>query len=205
MIRISNALLLTALPLFAVAAPEPNQLVILAGDELVMEQGRITASADLLDEDLPSLTGLCRSWEGLDHLQSGSLAGRSIPPVYQVKETHESDGGRFLTWLVSGEPADPTASPIDQIVGRASRTAGVLAALNALPDVATDPFANIRIIPSTADPLDEDDDYVFEAAAVHPLCEAVWRHDPRSRNLIIIIDDKKRNVPRILSFSDFRG
>jgi len=38
----------------------------------------------------------------------------------------------------------------------------------------------------------------------YPLCETVWRHDPRSRNLIIIIDDEKRNVPRILSFSDFR-
>jgi hypothetical protein len=40
--------------------------------------------------------------------------------------------------------------------------------------------------------------------AVYPLCQTVWRHDPRSRNLVIIIDDKKRNVPRILSFSDFR-
>ena len=42
----------------------------------------------------------------------------------------------------------------------------VQAALNALPDVATDPFASIKIIPSIADPLGDDDDYVFDEAAV---------------------------------------
>lgn len=40
---------------------------------------------------------------------------------------------------------------------------------------------------------------------IHPLCETVWRHDPRSRSLIFIMDDKNRRVPRILSFNDFRG
>lgn len=40
---------------------------------------------------------------------------------------------------------------------------------------------------------------------VYPLCETVWRHDPRSRNLVIIINDQKRKAPRIISFSDFRG
>lgn len=40
---------------------------------------------------------------------------------------------------------------------------------------------------------------------VYPLCETVWRHDPRSRNLVFIIEDQKRKAPRILSFNDFRG
>lgn len=42
----------------------------------------------------------------------------------------------------------------------------VQAALNALPDVATDPFSSIQIIPSEADPLGDADDYVFGEAAV---------------------------------------
>jgi len=87
---------------------------------------RITASADLLDEDLPLVTGVWRSWEGSDHEPSGNLAGRPIPPDYPAKESHESNGGRFLTWLISGEPADPTASPIDQITDRASKNPDVL-------------------------------------------------------------------------------
>lgn len=82
---------------------------------------RITASADLLDEALPAVTGVWRSWEGSDHEPSGDLAGRPIPPDYGAKASHESDGGRFLTWLVSGESANLTDAPTKQIEGRASK------------------------------------------------------------------------------------
>lgn len=39
---------------------------------------------------------------------------------------------------------------------------------------------------------------------IHPLCETQWRHDPRSRNLVFVINDGPRKSPRIRSFSDFR-
>ena len=39
---------------------------------------------------------------------------------------------------------------------------------------------------------------------MRPLCESKWRHDPRSRSLVFIVNDGKRKAPRITSFSDFR-
>jgi len=40
---------------------------------------------------------------------------------------------------------------------------------------------------------------------IHPMFETIWRHDPRGRSLIFIMDDNRRRVPRILSFNDFRS
>jgi len=40
---------------------------------------------------------------------------------------------------------------------------------------------------------------------IHPLCETIWRHDPRSRSLVFVINEGGRRVPRIVSFSDFRA
>ncbi|MFC7335946.1 hypothetical protein ACFQY0_02050 [Haloferula chungangensis] len=57
---------------------------------------RATARADILKDDNPPVTGVWRSWEGENHEQSGSTAGRPISVDYdQEKED------RFLGWLVS--------------------------------------------------------------------------------------------------------
>ena len=56
---------------------------------------RITARADILDQNNPPLLGIWKSWEGSDH----DLQGRPISPG-----NYKSDKElRFLAWLVSGE------------------------------------------------------------------------------------------------------
>ncbi|BCX46253.1 hypothetical protein HAHE_01610 [Haloferula helveola] len=72
---------------------------------------RVTASASLLDDENPPLTGVWRSWEGSDH-ESGRrsrFSGRPVPPEYDEKTRSETENGRFLSWLVSDgdEPMAP--------------------------------------------------------------------------------------------------
>lgn len=71
---------------------------------------RITARADILKADNPPLTGVWKSWEGTNHELTGSAMGRPVSPGdYQAKKR-----GRFLSWLVSGDPLDlidPTQVP----------------------------------------------------------------------------------------------
>lgn len=66
---------------------------------------RVTASADIVADDNPPLLGVWKSWEGTDHEQSGTFAGRPIAPNYDSKTKNVSDpagDGRFISWLVSG-------------------------------------------------------------------------------------------------------
>lgn len=58
---------------------------------------RVTAQADIVDQNHPPLLGVWRSWEGTNH----DATGRPISPAYGEKEQSESAGGRFIGWLVS--------------------------------------------------------------------------------------------------------
>lgn len=39
---------------------------------------------------------------------------------------------------------------------------------------------------------------------LYPLCETKWRHDPRSRNIVFVMQEKGTRTPRVMGFSDFR-
>lgn len=58
---------------------------------------RVTAPANIVNEDYPQVLGIWRSWEGTDH----EANGRPIAPDYSAKEITDSSGGRFIDWLVS--------------------------------------------------------------------------------------------------------
>jgi hypothetical protein len=62
---------------------------------------RVTAPADIYDDNFPDVVGAWKSWEGLNHEPSN---GRPVPPDYNLKDQAISDSGdgRFITWLVSG-------------------------------------------------------------------------------------------------------
>jgi hypothetical protein len=64
---------------------------------------RVTARADLLDKNAQPLLGAWKSWEGNDHETQGDFEGRPIAPDYGDK-TQSGGKGRFLSWLVSGDP-----------------------------------------------------------------------------------------------------
>ena len=71
---------------------------------------RVTAPANLLDENHPPLTGVWKSWEGTDHERAGSaFAGRPVAPDYEAKLYATGQDGRFLSWLVSA--ARPSVGP----------------------------------------------------------------------------------------------
>jgi len=74
----------------------------LALGELQKQTGtdtRVTARADVLDENNPPLLGAWKSWEGTNHTATGPSAGRPISPGNDYKAAKKS---RFLAWLVSG-------------------------------------------------------------------------------------------------------
>lgn len=58
---------------------------------------RVTASAEIANQDYPPLLGVWKSWEGTNHAANG----RPIAPNYGVKGQPAADGGRFVHWLVS--------------------------------------------------------------------------------------------------------
>lgn len=86
----------------AVAKANARMSLMLAIGELQRQTGpdtRVTARADVLDEDKPPVLGAWKSWEGTNHEISGDFAGRPISPGdYKTKKED-----RFLTWLVSGQ------------------------------------------------------------------------------------------------------
>lgn len=76
--------------------------------------------------------------------------------------------------------------------------------------------SKINIVPDASEvvkkPREDAGDYVVllnfhtaDEVARYPLCETNWRHDARSRSLVIIARDGKRQAPRVYSFSDFRA
>lgn len=81
--------------------------LMLAVGELQRQAGpdtRVTARADILDENNPPVLGVWRSWEGTNHETNGRFAGRPIAPNYQ-RDKEE----RFLSWMVSGVNTNQTS------------------------------------------------------------------------------------------------
>lgn len=71
---------------------------------------RVTARADILDENNSPVLGVWKSWEGTDHTTTGTFAGRPVSPG-NYKSAKQ---GRFLAWLTSGKPDSliiPTSVP----------------------------------------------------------------------------------------------
>ncbi|MCH7227108.1 hypothetical protein [Haloferula sp. A504] len=88
--------------------------LVMAVAELQKHAGpdtRVTAPADILDAELAPLLGVWRSWEGSNNQATGNLKGRPTVPDYDSKTEAASEGGRFVSWLVSG--AGQTSSPDD--------------------------------------------------------------------------------------------
>jgi len=93
----------------AQAQANARMALMIAIGELQKHAGsdtRITAPSGIVDESSAPLTGVWKSWEGSDH----ESAGLPIEPEYASKLTSKSEGGRFLSWLVSGAPngGDPS-------------------------------------------------------------------------------------------------
>ena len=38
-----------------------------------------------------------------------------------------------------------------------------------------------------------------------PICETVWTHEPRSKNIVFVVPVADSRIPRIMGFPDFRG
>lgn len=86
---------------------------------------RVTASSSIIDSTSAPLTGVWRSWEGTNHETSGPFAGRPVVPDYELKKTSEADGGRFLSWLVSGTGADSLPTDPGSLASTAPTTDSV--------------------------------------------------------------------------------
>ena len=98
----------------ATARANARLALALAIGELQKQTGpdtRVTARADILkpansSKLNPPVLGVWKSWQGDDHEKSGAYAGRPVSPGdYQAAKK-----ARFLTWLVSGNPAAPANS-----------------------------------------------------------------------------------------------
>ena len=88
--------------------------LMLAIGELQKHAGsdtRVTAPAEIVNPQAPPLTGVWKSWEGMNHQASGPLAGRPIAPDYASKTKPAAQNGRFVSWLVSG-PQESASSPM---------------------------------------------------------------------------------------------
>jgi hypothetical protein len=92
--------------------------MMLALGELQKQTGpdtRVTARADVLDENNPPVLGVWKSWEGTDHETSGIFAGRPVSQGASSSDYAEKKKTRFLKWLVSGinsaQAADSAAVP----------------------------------------------------------------------------------------------
>lgn len=91
----------------AAARANARMAMMLALGELQKTAGpdtRVTARADLIDENNSPVLGVWRSWEGKDH----DDLGRPIPPDYSAHKEK-----RFLAWLASDPDNTNLQAPID--------------------------------------------------------------------------------------------
>ncbi len=94
----------------ATARANARMALALAIGELQKHTGpdtRVTARADVLSEENPPVTGVWKSWEGTNHEQSGSAAGRPVSPGNYRSKKEE----RFLTWLTSASAPNGSSLP----------------------------------------------------------------------------------------------
>lgn len=91
----------------ATAKANARVALMLAIGQIQLQTGldtRVTARADILDEDNPPVYGVWKSWEGTDHEDSG----RPVSPGNYVSAKQD----RFLSWLVSEDGANvPNVAP----------------------------------------------------------------------------------------------
>ena len=90
----------------ATARANARLALALAIGELQKQTGtdtRVTARADILKPENPPVLGVWKSWQGDDHTTTGTYAGRPVSPG----DYPAAKKARFLTWLVSGDPAVP--------------------------------------------------------------------------------------------------
>ena len=91
----------------AEAQANARMALMLAIGELQKHSGsdtRVTARADILDDNNPPLLGVWKSWQGDDHEKTGSFAGR---PISIGNYTQEKQN-RFLAWLKSEKKVCPS-------------------------------------------------------------------------------------------------
>ncbi len=96
----------------AVARANARLSLSLAIGQLQSQAGsdtRVTARADILDENNPPVLGTWKSWEGTDHTLTGNFAGRPIAPNNGNYPAAKS--ARFLSWLTSSNIEDPATLP----------------------------------------------------------------------------------------------
>ncbi len=96
----------------AVAKANSRMAMMLAIGDLQKLTGpdtRVTARADILNQDYPLIVGVWNSWEGADHEQTGTAVGRPISPSSDYKAFKAN---HFKGWLVSGPPVTTPDSNI---------------------------------------------------------------------------------------------
>jgi type II secretory pathway pseudopilin PulG len=138
-----------------IARANARMALMIAIGELQRHTGsdtRVTAPANIVDENYPQVLGVWKSWEGTDH----EANGRPIAPLYDSKDTPESSGGRFIDWLVSSASSNPTPAIGDApSLVQATRTSDniPLLAEGSLQDADT---RQIHVVPTLMD--DDGDD-----------------------------------------------
>ena len=120
----------------ATARANARLALALAIGELQKQTGtdtRVTARADILKPENPPVLGVWKSWQGDDHTTTGTYAGRPVSPG----DYPAAKKARFLTWLVSGNPAVPANS--DTVPDTTAGTGKIALVGNgsAAPDTAT--------------------------------------------------------------------
>ncbi len=93
------------------ARSNARMAMLLAIGELQRQTGtdtRVTARADILDEENPPVLGVWNSWMGTNHETTGSFQGRPKSPGSNYRSVKES---RFVGWLTSRGTGDPKTLP----------------------------------------------------------------------------------------------
>ena len=107
-------------------------LMLALGDlqKFAVSDTRVTAPANILQEDHPIVTGVWKSWEGTDHETQGRFRGRPVKPDYGSKRRSVDEGGRFLSWLISSDESETGPDKIGSMA-RNQATSGWISMLGA--------------------------------------------------------------------------
>jgi type II secretory pathway pseudopilin PulG len=159
---------------------------------------RVTATANIVDANYPTLLGVWKSWEGTDHEVAGRdpnpvAPGRPKIPEYSAKKVTEEPGniGRFVDWLVSTAATKTTPNikdPPNLIQTSASTDTIPLLADGSLQQTDT---RQVHVVPTELD--DNGDDvndgrFAWWVSGENQKALLAQPHEPRSANVSALIE-----------------
>lgn len=188
-----------------------------APKKLFLFDGSKAQEVELPSMNFSNVYALAPGDINLTMLAAPPVAGE--PPPAAAPKVAVGEALKNIYLLVSSDPANKVAPVRFQVINADADgfKNGQLLWFNISPHLIGGSIGSqtIKLAPNAKAivkaPADQAGDYNVKIGYVpagteraEPLCETVWLHDPRAKNVVFVVPVADSRMPRIMGFADFR-